>query len=684
MKASETKVEDFLSRNKTQFIIPIYQRNYDWREEHCRQLLDDILAIGANSTQTAHFIGSIVFVSDNASLSGRLNEFVIIDGQQRLTTLTLIYLAICRVAKEQDDENLLNEITETFLTNKYAAENEKLKLRPTENNDEALKVLLHGDDPSNIHGFSHIAENFKYFRSRVTPENLGVVRNGLAKLMFVEISLDRQHDDPQRIFESMNSTGLDLSQADLIRNYILMGLNATEQKQLYDGFWRPIEESCHDIATNDSKVADFIRDYLTVKNKRIPNKAKVYPEFKVAWPRANLNGWRERLVILKTFASYYAKLLNPELESNATIQTHLRQIKRMENTVSYPFLLRVYADYAIGKITDVVFVDVLALVQTFTFRRLICDLPTAALNKIFTTLYDKVDVCDYLPSLQRALAAGTGQARFPMDEEVRDKLRVKDVYGMKGSNREHLLEQLENFRNNERVVVEDNDKITVEHIFPQNPDPKWKLELGDDDYNRLKNEFLHTLGNLTLSGNNGALGNKPFVEKRDLPEKGYKTSRLWLNKSLAALERWDASECEKRATSLIDRFLKIWPYPPEDALLRGRDEEGEMAIGDIDDAIGRSIEYAIFLGQKIPAPSFAECYAAIIRKMFELVPEKFIGTDLGTRLGFSQIKPEGLNSAKINDSWFILTKLNNNDKIKRLQRACEALDFEGDLFFKFK
>ena len=685
MTANETRVQGFLSRHNTQFVIPIYQRNYDWREEHCKQLLNDILAVGSSPTLSPHFIGSIVLVSDNASSTGRINEFVIIDGQQRLTTLTLIYLAICRVAREQNNKRLDDEITNTYLTNSYADESEKLKLRPTENNDEALKILLRGDDSSHIRGYSHIAENFNYFRSKITAENLDVVRNGLAKLMFVEISLDRQNDDPQRIFESMNSTGLDLSQADLIRNYILMGLNATEQKHLYEEFWRPIENYCHDSATNESKVAGFIRDYLTTKNKRIPNKSKVYSEFKTAWQRTDFAGWRERLSILKTSAAHYAKLLNPELESAPAIKKNLHQIKRLEITVSYPFLLRVYADYSDNNSIDcAAFANVLELIQSFVFRRQICDLPSAALNKIFTTLYDKVFKDDYLPSLQRALAFGPGQSRFPKDEETRDKLRVKDVYGMRNYNREYLLEQLENFQNRECVFIEGNDQITVEHIFPQNPDPKWKLDLDDSDYSLLKNEFLHTLGNLTLSGNNGALGNKTFVDKRDMPEKGYKDSRLWLNRHLATLAKWDVQEYEHRAAFLADRFLKIWAYPPEVALERNANVEPEMLLSDIDAVTYRSVEYAVFLGQKIVAQSFAECYAEIIRKAFELMPEKFIETELGKQLRITQNKPKNRNSAKINDSWFIDTNYSSTDKIKQLKRLCNALDFDDDISFKFK
>lgn len=234
MKANETKVEDFLSSNKTQFVIPVYQRNYDWSTSQCKQLLDDILEVGTSNKMTAHFIGSVVYVHDDVYTSSRIKELTVIDGQQRLTTLTLIYLALYRLATEINDEALVNELSETYLINKFAPEEEKLKLWPTENNDKAIKYLLRSDKDEEFSDFSKVIDNYNYFKSRITEENFEFVLKGLSKLVFVEISLDREKDDPQRIFESLNSTGLELSQADLIRNYILMGLNRRDQNKIYN------------------------------------------------------------------------------------------------------------------------------------------------------------------------------------------------------------------------------------------------------------------------------------------------------------------------------------------------------------------------------------------------------------------------------------------------------------------
>lgn len=537
MKANETKVEDFLSSNKTQFVIPVYQRNYDWSTSQCKQLLDDILEVGTSKKMNAHFIGSVVYVHDDVYTSSRIKELTVIDGQQRLTTLTLIYLTIYRLAIEMEDKGLEAEITETYLTNKFAPEEEKLKLRPTENNDKAIKYLLRSDSSEEFNEFSKVIDNFNYFKSRITQENIDYVLKGLSKLMFVEISLDREKDDPQRIFESLNSTGLELSQADLIRNYILMGLNRKSQNKIYNNYWEIIEKLAKDETSNKSKVSDFIRDYLTLVNNKIPNKSKVYLEFKEKFPTSDLEELEGNLLPIKSLVKFYNKLLNPKNENDKDIRIQLEYINRLEINVAFPFLMKVYEDYSENIIDKPTFIKVLDFIQSFTWRRFILGLPTNALNKIFMTLYEKIDKDNYLVSLQKWLLKRPGSQRFPKNKELIESLKLKDVYNIKSKNRTYLLERLENFENKEPVKIEGNTDITIEHIFPQNPDPKWKVDLGTDEYNFIKETYLNTIGNLTLSGNNGKLGNKVFTYKRDLENAGYKDSRLWLNKYLSIAEK---------------------------------------------------------------------------------------------------------------------------------------------------
>lgn len=686
MKANETKVEDFLSSNKTQFVIPVYQRNYDWSKDQCKQLLDDILEVGDNDKMNAHFIGSIVYVHDDVYTSSTTKELTIIDGQQRLTTLTLVYLAVYRLAIEMENKDLEAEILETFLTNKFAPEEEKLKLRPTENNDQAIKYLLRGDKNEEFNDFSKVIDNFNYFKSRITEENYKFVRKGLSKLMFVEISLDREKDNPQRIFESLNSTGLELSQADLIRNYILMGLNSRDQNKIYNNYWEIIEKLAKDETSNTSKVSDFIRDYLTLDNNKIPNKNKVYLEFKAKFPTTELQALEENLSPIKSLVNFYNKLLNPKNETDKDIRLQLEYIKRLEINVAYPFLMKVYEDYSKKTIDKSIFIKVLDFIQSFVWRRFIVGLPTNALNKIFMTLYEKVDTNNYLLSLQKWLLKRSGSGRFPKDKEVIESLKLKDVYNIKPKNRAYLLEKLENFENKEVVIIDGNTDISVEHIFPQNPDSKWEVNLGADEYNLIKETYLNTIGNLTLSGNNGKLSNKLFVYKRDLENAGYKDSRLWLNKHLSNLEKWDKTEIENRFDLLAERFLKIWQFPEVELDEKDEKEENnEINIFEAEEPTHKKLEYAIFFDQKIEVNQVAKLYVEVFKKLFDLQPETFFATDLAEKLALTKNPQEAIlrQAVPINETYFIEGNIDNAGKFDRIKHALTIFDLEDELTIKY-
>lgn len=683
MKATETKVEDFLSSNKTQFLIPVYQRNYDWSTGQCKQLLDDILEVGCNKKMNAHFIGSIVYVHDDVYTSSRIKELTVIDGQQRLTTLTLIYIVLFWLARQIKDEGLENEISETYLINKFASEEEKLKLRPTENNDKALKYLLRNDKDEEFSNFSKLIDNFNYFKGRITEENYKVVMTGLSKLMFVEISLDRDKDDPQRIFESLNSTGLELSQADLIRNYILMGLNRKDQNKIYQNYWEVIEKLAKDESLNISRVSDYIRDYLTLVNNNIPNKGKVYVEFKAKYPTSDLENLEKVLSDVKNLVKYYNKLINPKNESDSEIRIQLEYINRLEINVAYPFIMKVYADFSSSIIDKTTFISILEFIQSFTWRRFVLGLPTNALNKIFMNLYEKIDRTNYLKSLQKSLLQRKGVQRFPRNSEIIDALKIKDVYNIKSKNRIYFLERLENFKNTEFVQIEGNGHITIEHIFPQNPDPKWKIDLGADEYNFIKENYLNTISNLTLSGNNGKLGNKPFIAKRDLENAGYKDSRLWLNKFLANAGKWDIEEIEKRFELLSKRFLKIWEYPEIE--ISETDDVSEVNIFEAEEPKFKKLDYAIFFDQKIEVREVAKLYLEVLKQLFDLQPETFFTTDLAEKITLTKEPKEGYprQALPLTDTYFIEGNIDNIGKFDKIKHALKIFGFEDELTIKY-
>jgi len=687
MKANETRVDKFLATNETTFAIPVYQRNYDWTLLQCKQLLHDIVEAGKNDKTNAHFIGSIVYVHDDVYTASGLTELTIIDGQQRLTTITLIYIALYRLAKELDNQMLVNRIHKTYLINEFAPEAEKLKLKPTENNKDALRHILNSTDGDEFKGYSRIIENFDYFKSAINTENFETVQRGLSKLIFVDIALDRQKDNPQRIFESLNSTGLELSQADLIRNYILMGLSRTNQDKIYKSYWEVIERNAKDETLNKSRVSEFIRDYLTLKNKEIPNKGDVYVKFKDQYPTSTIDNLEIVLTELKSLVKYYNKLTNPKNETDKEIRTQLEYINRLEINVAFPFLMKVYEDFSNNIIDTNTFISVLSLIQSFTFRRFILGLPTNALNKIYMGLYDKVETANYLYSIQKSLLQRSGVQRFPRNTETINALKEKDVYNIKPKNRTYLLERLENHKNNEPVVIEGNSDITIEHIFPQNPDAKWKIELGAEEYNFIKENYLNTISNLTLSGNNGKLGNKPFIEKKEMnldgKEQGYNFSRLWLNRNLKEKSKWDKTEIEKRAEIITDRFLKIWEIP--DIQIELETSNDEVNIFDAEDPKHKKLEYAIFFNQKLEVTQVAKLYIEVFKQLFDLQPETFFTSEIGTRISLSKTPDEdGLRQGvPLNETYFIEANIDNVGKFDRIKQALTIFGFEDELSIKY-
>lgn len=517
MKASEASLFELITKSNTQFIIPIYQRNYDWTEKHCKVLLNDIKEAGKNKKE--HFIGSIVYVNDNKPVTS-IKELIVVDGQQRLTTITLIYLRLYKLLEEIGNQPLKNKIYEQYLINKFAdTPDKKIKLKPTSNNDKALKHIYDNVKIS-FNEKSNIIDNYIFFENNITENNYKEVLEGLANLIFVDMALDRKYDDPQRIFESLNSTGLDLSQGDLIRNYILMKLNSQQQTDIYENYWEYIEKYAKDESKNENMVSDFIRDFMTSEDNKIPNKNRVYEEFKEKYPIDDFNKIKSYLEILKEYASYYNKLLNPQNENDKDISLKLDNIKSLEVNVSYPFFLKIYKDYNDKIIDKKTFIYIIELIESFVFRRFICDVPTNAMNKIFMTLYRQIDKNNYIKSLEEYLCRLEFSQRFPKDYEVISKLREKNIYDSINQKRKmYLFEKLEQGLS-QTFIDFSQTPYTIEHIFPQKPVKKWKKDkngspkdaLNDKEYNIMENK-LHTIANLTISANNGELGNKTFQRK---------------------------------------------------------------------------------------------------------------------------------------------------------------------------
>lgn len=466
-----------------------------------------------------------------------------------------------------------------------------------------------------------------------------------------------------------------------------MGLDRKDQNKIYQDYWEVIEKLAKDETRNVSRVSDFIRDYLTLENKNIPNKGKVYLEFKAKYPTSTLDVLKTNLSSVKSLVKHYNKLINPRNETDKETRLQLEYIKRLEINVAYPFLMKVYDDYTNSVIDKPIFLKILDLIQSFAWRRFILGLPTNALNKIFMNLYDKVDKNDYLFSIQKSLLQRSGVQRFPKNTEVIDALKVKDVYNIKPKNRTYLLGRLENHENREPVSIEGNEDITIEHIFPQNPDAKWKIDLGNDECIFIKENYLNTIGNLTLSGNNGKLGNKPFVDKRDMnvdgKEQGYKFSKLWLNRYLASLPKWNKLEIEKRFELIAERCLHIWTFPEIE--LQGETEHDEVNIFDAEDPTYKKLEYAIFFDQKLEIREVSKLYVEVLKQLFELQPETFFTTELENRIGLTKHPVEGnpRQAIPLNDTYFIESNHDNNNKFGRIKQALTIFNFEDELIIKY-
>ncbi len=426
-------------------------------------------------------------------------------------------------------------------------------------------------------------ENFQFFDTELQKlgTDLTALCQGLAKLVIVDVALSRGHDNPQLIFESMNSTGRELSQADLIRNFILMGLEPAHQTRLYKDHWRPMETAFGQEAYG-AHFDKFMRHYLTLKTGEIPNVRAVYEAFRAhaRTPEVAAAGVDALVADIHAFARYYcAMALNQE--SNKELTDVFQDLRELKVDVAYPFLLELYHDYAQGLLSGAEFASAVRLVESYVFRRAICAIPTNSLNKTFATFGRALKKDPYLESIRAHLLLLPSYRRFPGDEEFKRDLAKRDLYNF--PRRSYWLRRLENHGRKERVPV---DEYTIEHILPQNKNlsSKWCDALGPD-WQRVQETLLHTLGNLTLTGYNAEYSDRPFVEKRDI-KGGFKESPLRLNKGLGTLDTWDESAIRARAERLADTATSVWVVPslPADVLDAYRPETvekvGEYTIED--------------------------------------------------------------------------------------------------------
>ena len=585
MKASEAKFIEFLRKSR-QFVIPIYQRTYSWKERECRQLWDDILRTGSDDAIAAHFVGSIVYIEQGIFQVISPSPLLVIDGQQRLTSVMLILEALARRVGDGEpvDGFSARKLRDYYLLNPLEDGERGFKLLLTQTDKQSLLALMQQQsqpaEPS-----LRITQNFAFFEERVQAvgADLTTLCKGLAKLMIVDIALSRDQDNPQLIFESMNSTGRALSQADLIRNFILMGLAPAQQTRLYETHWRPMEVAFGQAAYG-THFDDFMRHYLTLKSSgAIPNVRAVYEAFKghARSPEVAAAGVDALVADIHTYAGYYCAMVLDK-ESTKDLASAFRDLRELRVDVAFPFLLELYDDYGQGRLPKEDFIQAVRLVEAYVFRRAVCAIPTNSLNKTFATFGRVLKKDRYLESIQAHMLTLPSYRRFPADEEFERELSVRDLYNF--PRRSYWLRRLENHGRKEHVPV---DEYTIEHILPQNEtlSAAWREALGPE-WQRVQEAWLHTLGNLTLTGYNAELRDRPFSEKRDM-QGGFKESPLRLNKDLGALDTWNETTIQQRAKRLADQAAEVWKPPslPADVLETYRPKAERPAGYTLDDHV---------------------------------------------------------------------------------------------------
>ena len=562
MKGEAQPLIKYFDGSDKRFIIPLYQRNYDWKEENCEQLFQDLMKLH-NSDRKSHFFGSIV-----SSVQSGTEDRFIIDGQQRITTVSLLLIAMVNTKKdgliEATDAKLVEKIFKRYLVDEYQEDERKVKLKPIKKDMQAFDALLYKPKDQYIKE-SNVTRNYDFFYDKITRAGLTLdeLFETIKKLEVINIRLD-EDDDPQLIFESLNSTGLDLSEADKIRNYLLMSLAPVEQDNLYTRFWNPIEEF------TKYEPSSFVRDYLTMKQGKIGRIDKIYFIFKEYAETANI----DRATLLEDMY-HYAKIYNHVDTAKVgtdKLNRKLNQLRTLDSTIAYPFFMAFF-DYASKvELAETEIYQVLDVIETYLARRIICNLPSNALNKVFATLHrDVLNYVDkssgystnsYIDVLTYVLLKKGGSSVFPSDDEVKGDFKTRQVYKMPVNSRMFILERMENQDNNERhdVVKELTEKnITIEHIMPQTLSSKWKATLGDD-WERIHEQYLHTMANLTLTGYNSQYSNLTFIEKRNM-KKGFKDSAFRLNNFVKSCEQWTETELKARQKELQNVFMRLWPMP---------------------------------------------------------------------------------------------------------------------------
>lgn len=616
MKGTASYLMKFLDGSQKRFIIPVYQRNYDWKKENCKQLFDDLVSV-VKEKKDSHFFGSIV------SYAHSRDEVVLIDGQQRITTVSLILIAIVNALKKgvmtTKDDTLVLRI-EDFLVDKYDKTERKVRLKPFRDDCVAFDRLIYKEEEDYIPE-SKVTINYRYFYDRIVNYkelNVDELFHAVNCLEIIDIELEPHHgDNPQLIFESLNSTGLDLTESDKIRNFVLMNLEPAVQESYYDKYWNKIERCSRD------ELDGFVRNYLTIKQGVIPTLKGIYPAFKAyTKSQGNIESILQDMLV---YAYAYQDVVSFNVGDDDANEV-AKRLDLLDMTVAYPFLMAFVAYAKETAMDGKEIFKVFSCVETFIFRRLMCDLPTNALNKIFATLHNSVlknkrETDTYSSVMTYLLESRKLSSAFPKDEEFINGFTTKNVYSMRAKNKEYIFERLENGSSKEKNDVVGNIEkgvLTIEHIMPQTLTTAWKQALGED-WEAIQEKWLHTISNLTLTGYNSNYSNKTFQEKKTM-KNGFIDSGIRLNHFVAQFDKWDEEELGLRKAKLSAMALEIWEYPVTSFVPEQKEDDIVSLSEDNGIATNRDIQYFIFREERQDVSTWSDMMWEMANKFLAMNP----------------------------------------------------------------
>jgi uncharacterized protein with ParB-like and HNH nuclease domain len=646
MQAHENRLRQLLDSTQ-QYIVPLFQRFYVWERNYWDTLWDDLVdLIEDDDPQRNHFLGSVVVIPATDSAPG-LPRFILIDGQQRIATL-LVMLAVLRDgARQADDIELAAEIEQRFLVNQFKHGDDAYKLLLSQSDRIAFQHLIQAKTPRPEHRLCQCYDFYaKKLNAPHAPDRRALLSATVDRLALVTITL-APTDNPYLVFESLNFKGHKLTEADLIRNYLFMRIPTDQQETLYQQYWSPMQDAL------DDDLTEYVRHFL-MRSGAFVKQSEVYVTLK---SRLAQSDPRAALEELATFARYYAKLLAPEHEPSKTLSAALERINRLDVTTVYPFLLNVYDDYARHRLTEAGFLNVLRVLENYLIRRFVCGAPTSELNKIFPYLHRQAqqqDADDFVSSLERLLQ----NKNYPSDAQFRARLPTVKLYGKGGLEKKSkfLLETLERSYHHQEPV--DFAGLTIEHVMPQTLSDEWQAHLGAD-WRTIQDLYLHTLGNLTLTGYNSPLSNKSFAEKRGV----FARSHLELNRYFQNVDQWRPDDLQRRAEVLTERALQCWPYfgiVPE-------------VVAEGDDVTGTKPESVTVLGMTHPVKNWREVLSKTLETLATAEPAKFAQV-LEKYPHYIAASPQGFRGPKpFGADYFIETNLSAGSIVRFCQRAVATM-----------